>query len=46
MTNGAARRWVEAHTKREPESLDAVDAVEAEARLAVETDPGWWGRES
>jgi hypothetical protein len=44
--NGAARRWVEAHRKPEPEPLDAVDAVELETRLAVETDPGWWGRES
>ncbi len=42
--NGAARRWVEAH--RKPEPLDQVDPLEAEIRNAVDTDPGWWGRDS
>jgi len=43
--NGAARRWVEAHRSAETETLEALDPHEAEIRHAVETDPGWWGRD-
>ena len=47
--NAAARRWVEGHQPTQaPDPLDplvAVDPLEAEIRHAVDTDPGWWGRD-
>jgi hypothetical protein len=48
--NAAARRWVESHQPTQaPDPLDplvALDPLEAEIRHAVDTDPGWWGRDS
>jgi hypothetical protein len=38
--NAATRKWINAHPP------PVVDPLEAETRHSVDTDPGWWARDS